>query len=364
MQEPASVYVRCEERDCQYVDLNQAPCPLRVDMFADGSDRRVADHLTTHAGERYCYACLTELLGVTHDQVRRASWRLKDAEGFSIRPSRCVGCQRRRVTIALGRSEARNGSLHGTVAAVPLDLSAPAALEMEDGDVVDTAVGALEQHLRASVGYAFCAHCLARDLKVSTAAVRDAMWRLEGHEAFPIRTAQCVSCLLSKRVIRYEDPAKESDPPGRVIKFLIDSPGLTYCSSCVAFATDVGLGEAKRLLTYLEAVEQFQRRGSPCAACGRWQSSFGFIGGEIADAARVSELTDVLSGHTQYRGFRIDLLSFRTAEGWRPFALVKASAGALAPEAPPIVLDLTPTKVEADELAATRARAWIDKRFP
>lgn len=121
-----------------------------------------------------------------------------------------------------------------------------------------------------------------------------------------------------KRVIPYEDQAKESVPPGRRDQVPIDSPGLTYC----------------------------------------------FIGGEIADAARVSELTDVLSGHTKYRGFRIDLLSFPTAERWRPLVLVKASAGALVAEAPPIVVDLTPTKVEADELVATRARARIDKRFP
>ncbi|HEV8144430.1 MAG TPA: hypothetical protein VGQ77_16340 [Methylomirabilota bacterium] len=364
LQEPASVYVRCEERDCQYVDLNQAPCPLRIDMFADGSDRRVADHLTTCAGARHCYACLTELLGVTHDQVRRASWRLKDAEGFSIRPSRCVRCQRRRVTIALGRTAAQSGPLAGTAAAAPLDLSTPSALEMEDKDVVDAAVNALEKHLRGSSGYALCAHCLARDLKVSAAAVRDAMWRLEAHEAFQIHTAQCVSCLLWKRVIRYEDHAKQLAPAGRVIKFLVDSPGLTYCPSCVAFATDLGLGEATRLLTYLESVQQFQRRAFPCVACGRGQSSFGFIGGDIADAARPSEVPDVRSGDTRYRGFRIDLLSFQAAQKWRPFALIKAPAGTLAPKAPPIVMDLTATQIEADELAASRAREWIDGRFP
>ena len=108
LQEPDTVYVRCDERDCQYVDLNQAPCPLRVDMFADGSDRRVVEYLSQHAGERVCYACLTEILSVTHDQVRRASWRLKDEAGFTIRPARCVACRRRRVTIA--RASAANVS--------------------------------------------------------------------------------------------------------------------------------------------------------------------------------------------------------------------------------------------------------------
>ena len=26
--EPAKAYVRCDERDCQYADLNEPPCPL------------------------------------------------------------------------------------------------------------------------------------------------------------------------------------------------------------------------------------------------------------------------------------------------------------------------------------------------
>jgi len=79
------------------------------------------------------------------------------------------------------------------------------------------------------------------------------------------------------------------------------------------------------------------------------------------DDDRLAELGDVLSGHTRHRGFRIDLLSFRTGEGWRPFALIKAATGALWPGM--IVMDLVPTKAEADQLAAHGAREWIDKRF-
>ena len=136
----------------------------------------------------------------------------------------------------------------------------------------------------------------------------------------------------------------ESDHAVRIIKFLVESPGLAYCAACVAFAADVGLADAKRLLGYLDAVAQFHRREAPCAACGRWQANIGFIGSD-ADAPRLAEVADVLSGHTRYRAFRIDLLSFRTGDGWRPFALVKGPTGALAPEALPIVMDLTPTKI-------------------
>lgn len=28
-------FVQCDQSECQYVDENKAPCPLRVEMFAD-----------------------------------------------------------------------------------------------------------------------------------------------------------------------------------------------------------------------------------------------------------------------------------------------------------------------------------------
>src|SRR5207248_3121859 len=105
--EPQAPYVLCDERDCQYVDLNQPPCPLRVEMFADGSDERIGDYLRTHRGVHFCYACLAREIAVTHDQLRRASWRLKDVDGWSIRPSRCALCRRRRVTIGVAEAAVR-----------------------------------------------------------------------------------------------------------------------------------------------------------------------------------------------------------------------------------------------------------------
>jgi len=43
------LFVRCNQLECQYVDLNQSPCPLRLDLFAEeirkreekGRDRRM-----------------------------------------------------------------------------------------------------------------------------------------------------------------------------------------------------------------------------------------------------------------------------------------------------------------------------------
>jgi hypothetical protein len=34
------LFVQCNQLDCQYVDLNQYPCPLRLDLFGEEIERR------------------------------------------------------------------------------------------------------------------------------------------------------------------------------------------------------------------------------------------------------------------------------------------------------------------------------------
>jgi len=36
------LYVRCSELDCQYIDANEPPCPLTLDLFADEVRERQA----------------------------------------------------------------------------------------------------------------------------------------------------------------------------------------------------------------------------------------------------------------------------------------------------------------------------------
>ncbi|HYE91000.1 MAG TPA: hypothetical protein VEA38_08280 [Terriglobales bacterium] len=360
LQEPAGVYVRCDERDCQYVDLNATPCPLTPELFADGSDRRVTDHLTQRAGERFCYACLTELLDVTHDQVRRASWRLKEATGFAIKPARCVLCHRRRVTIGVTRDGALEIRAAVPVNGRPADGTSPAAPLPAPAPSLDAP---LPRYLDRHPGFAFCAHCLARELGGSPAAMREAMWMLEPLPQYQVRTAQCVSCLLTKRVIRNQAATGEADAPRRVIELLLKNPGAPFCTSCVAFTTDMALPDARRIVGYLEGLDDFRRETTACSACGRWQPTVAAVSAE-ADLARVTALADVAVGRVRHRGMRVDLLSFRTAEGWRPFALVKSPAGALVPDAPALVFDAAASKAEADEIAARYACEWIDKRWP
>ena len=34
------LFVQCNQLECQYVDINQSPCPLHLDLFAEEIERR------------------------------------------------------------------------------------------------------------------------------------------------------------------------------------------------------------------------------------------------------------------------------------------------------------------------------------
>ena len=34
------LFVQCNQLECQYVDRNQSPCPLRLDLFAEEIEKR------------------------------------------------------------------------------------------------------------------------------------------------------------------------------------------------------------------------------------------------------------------------------------------------------------------------------------
>ena len=38
------LFVQCNQLECQYVDLNQSPCPLRLDLFAEEIEKREEKH--------------------------------------------------------------------------------------------------------------------------------------------------------------------------------------------------------------------------------------------------------------------------------------------------------------------------------
>src|SRR6185436_6409959 len=95
---PATMHMRCSEVACQYVDTNEPPCPLRIELFAVPADRLVAERITAQI-DPMCLECVANALHVTHDEVRRALWPLSDRALVRVRPGRCRTCGRRRVVV-------------------------------------------------------------------------------------------------------------------------------------------------------------------------------------------------------------------------------------------------------------------------
>ena len=196
--EPASMYVRCEERDCQFVDENRPPCPLHPAMFDDGSEERLARQLRAHVGSRFCYACLTAVLDVTHDQVRRASWRLKDDPGVSIRPARCAACHRRGVTIGV-RGEAT--------------VTVTERTQPDEPTSTDTHSARVIAFIAQAEGAAFCAACVALSTELGLAEARRIMHELGQVQAFEDLEATCSACGRWQQVVRSR-AAELADEPG------------------------------------------------------------------------------------------------------------------------------------------------------
>jgi len=40
LEQKNELFVQCNQSECQYVDLNQSPCPLRLDLFAEEIEKR------------------------------------------------------------------------------------------------------------------------------------------------------------------------------------------------------------------------------------------------------------------------------------------------------------------------------------
>ena len=160
--EPRRAYVWCHERDCQYADANEPPCPLRVDLFADGSERRVAQYLAERARARFCFGCLATALVLRHDQIRRASWHLLRQEGFTVRTKRCAVCRRRHVTVALETAPGLAPPLSAPSRGI-LKRSAAVAESDEGRRIIDLVV---------THGGPFCATCVAFETQLPLMTVQ------------------------------------------------------------------------------------------------------------------------------------------------------------------------------------------------
>lgn len=200
--ESGQPYVRCSERDCQYVDLNQAPCPLRAGMFDDTDAHRLAAYLAS-ARRPICYACLGEKLDLTHDIVRRIAFRLTREAGAAIGPGRCVVCASRRVTIRVPR---------GPVNDLPSDASpVPRCASVDEPDIPGQC--ARVEVALPTAPEASCATCVALRVGLPLIDVRQAIDTLVSSGKVAVSVSMCTTCCRvlavarSTRRVRAEDVA-------------------------------------------------------------------------------------------------------------------------------------------------------------
>lgn len=48
---PSGYFVQCNQEDCQYVEVNQPPCPLHVGMFTDEINAATASRAARREGD-------------------------------------------------------------------------------------------------------------------------------------------------------------------------------------------------------------------------------------------------------------------------------------------------------------------------
>jgi hypothetical protein len=181
-----------------------------------------------------------------------------------------------------------------------------------------------------------------------------------------MRTAKCVSCGRAKRVIAAVGGFALLGPEAHVVAFLLANRGFAFCTACVAFANEISLDDAQRVAAYLQPLPEFQRLATgTCSVCARATKSVVSAVGPPPEAPGDGDGDDpacVGASTVHYRGWRIDLLSYRVEAGWRPFIVIHGPDRAVVPDAATL-WDPVPTKAEADAYAAGKAREWIDKRF-
>ena len=215
-----------------------------------------------------------------------------------------------------------------------------------------------EAHLRKHEGLFFCASCLAHELHVAAFDGRSILWTLHALPGFEMRGTKCVSCLRGKRTIRYVGGHGVVGVPAQVVLFLLTNQDIYLCEACIAFAIEVSLAEVRRVVAYIAPLAEFDRRDGQCTVCARHTT---IVAARPFDDAATDRITQLVTGTVPYRGWRIDVLSYRVANAWRPFVLVKGPASAQTPEAPSVMWNLFPTKAEADADGLQAAKDWIDK---
>jgi hypothetical protein len=221
--------------------------------------------------------------------------------------------------------------------------------------------------LKAHVGFHFCSFCLSREVGIDSFIARNVVWELQGFPGYQMRTTKCVSCVRSKRVITAVGGHALLGPEAHVVAFLLTNKGFGFCNACLAFANEISLDDAQRVAAYLQPLPEFERLGAgECSVCARTAkpiiSAIGSARDEHAREHVGNGVESIGASTLHYRGWRIDVLSYRVATGWRPFIVIHGPERAVVPDAATL-WDPVSTKAQADDYAVTKAREWIDKRF-
>ena len=221
--------------------------------------------------------------------------------------------------------------------------------------------------LQTHAGFYFCSFCVSRELDLDSFTARNAVWELQESPGYQMRTAKCVSCMRSKRVITAVGGFALLEPEAHVVAFLLDHKGLAFCDACLAFANEISVEDAQRVAGYLQSLPQFERRArTECSVCAAAKPVIAAVvaagDGHHARRGNGNGLASLAPSRVQYRGWRIDVLSYRVAAGWRPFVVIHGPEQAIVPDTATLWAPV-PTKKEADEYAVARAQEWIDKRF-
>jgi len=198
---PATTHVRCSELSCQYVDTNEPPCPLRIDLFEVPSDRLVAERVTSQV-EPTCMECVAAALRLTHDEVRRGLWPLSDRALVRVRPGRCRSCGRRRVVVHSTRPRGAPVTRVGapSVPRVPTNGGAMNGMHRPgpNGTAATAERRAITQRVLSrlvdSAGDACCPACLALGAGASLEEVRDTLGPMGALRHFVVGGGECSMC--------------------------------------------------------------------------------------------------------------------------------------------------------------------------
>ena len=162
-------------------------------------------------------------------------------------------------------------------------------------------------------------------------------------------------------MIRHVGGSSVAGAKAEIVAFLLGNAAIDLCDACLAFATELSLAATRRVVRSLESLPEYERHDGRCTVCSRLKPVIAAVASEAKRADDTHDVAQIVTSSVQYRAWRIDLRSYRTSAGWRPFMLIKGPAAIDQAGAPSLLWSTLPSQAEADEHALKTAKDWIDK---